>query len=324
MSFPTRRARHVPRHRAPARRPGASASAAFALGVTVAATATLGAAPAHADPPVQLTGITAYQPSLSPWYSPQQVDHCLAGNFDCAPVTIAKMDAQLASYASSCDHRAPFALAYLRTTEEYQRAVTTPGFFQDPAFLNVWDVFFASYYFKASDDWSAGNTAAVPRAWQIAFTAADNKSVSGLGDILLGMNAHINRDLPYVLAGLGLVAPDGTSRHADHLKVNEFLDRVAESMLEEAAVRFDPTIDDLDSPYGITYTAFMQIIAVWRESAWLNARLLATASSPAARALVGRTIEQTSATIGLTLRTGSLYLPSMTTARDDYCAAHHG
>jgi hypothetical protein len=38
--------------------------------------------------------------------------------------------------------------------------------------------------------------------------------VTGSGDLLLGISAHVNRDLPFVLASLGLVAPDGTSRKA--------------------------------------------------------------------------------------------------------------
>ncbi|WP_007513809.1 DUF5995 family protein [Pseudofrankia saprophytica] len=324
MSFSTRRERHIPRHRAPARRSGARTSAALVLGVAVAATATLGGGAARADTPVALTGIPAYQPSLSAWYTPDQINHCLGGNPDCVSVTIARMNEMLGGLAATCDHRAPFALAYLRTTQQYQRAASTPGFFQDPAFVNVEDVFFASYFFNAYDNWNAGNTSAVPRAWQVAFSAAQNKSVSGLGDILLGMNGHINRDLPYVLAGLGLVAPDGTSRHEDHERVNIFLNQVAESMLDEAATRFDPTINDLKSPYGITYTVFMQIIAGWREVAWLNARRLVGASTPGQRALVEASIEQTAAVTAIALRTAFTYLPPLTALRDDYCASHHG
>ncbi|MDT3445914.1 MULTISPECIES: DUF5995 family protein [unclassified Pseudofrankia] len=290
----------------------------------MAATAALGGGPARADTPVELTGVPAYRPSLSAWYTPGQIDHCLGGNPDCVPVTVARMDAILSQLAASCDHRAPFTLAYLRTTQQYQQATVTPGFFQDPAFVNVEDVFFASYFFSAYDDWNAGNTPAVPRAWQVAFSAARNGSVSGLGDILLGMNGHINRDLPYVLAGLGLVAPDGTSRHEDHERVNIFLNQVAESMLDEAAARFDPTINDLKSPYGITYAVFMQIIAGWREAAWINAWRLVSASTPGQRALVEASIEQTAAVIAVTLRTAFLYLPPQTAFRDSYCASHHG
>jgi hypothetical protein len=96
---------------------------------------------------------------------------------------------------------------------------------------------------RAYGGWNAG--AAVPQAWQIAFAGARSGNMSGLGDLLLGMNAHINRDLPYVFAGLVLVTPDGASRKPGHEKVDVFLNMVAPSLLAEEAARFDPTIDDI-------------------------------------------------------------------------------
>ncbi|WP_232304065.1 DUF5995 family protein [Pseudofrankia sp. DC12] len=325
MGDSVRQIRGVGRHRAPARRPAAT-SVAFVLGVTVAVTLT--ASPARADGPVPLTGLAAYQPSLSPWYTPEQVDECLAGSYDCVPVTIGRMSAILDARAASCDHLAPFALAYLRTTQEYQTVAAQPGFFQDAPFVNVEDAFFAAYFFDAYDNWNSGATTAVPRAWQIAFGAARDRTMSGLGDILLGMNAHINRDLPYILAGLGLVAPDGTSRHADHEKVNVFLNMIVTSLLDEEAARFDPTVNDLKSPYGITYDAFMAIIVGWRENAWLNAQRLVAAHTPAERSGVEASIETESVVLARGVQTAFGYPPLLNTglaaSRDRYCAAHHG
>ena len=53
---------------------------------------------------------------------------------------------------------------------------------------------------------------AVPRAWAIAFGAADERAMSAAGNLALGINAHVQRDLPFVLAAIGLVKPDGSSR----------------------------------------------------------------------------------------------------------------
>ena len=64
------------------------------------------------------------------------------------------------------------------------------------------------------------------------------------GDLLLGMNAHVNRDLPFALYSIGLVTPKGSSRKPDHDKVNVFLNSVVEPLFEEAAARYDPTVDD--------------------------------------------------------------------------------
>ena len=71
---------------------------------------------------------------------------------------------------------------------------------------------FADYYFEQFDDWHAGRIDQVSPAWRIAFHAADAQQVTGMGNVFLGMNAHVNRDLPFVLAEIGLVKPDGTSR----------------------------------------------------------------------------------------------------------------
>ncbi len=73
------------------------------------------------------------------------------------------------------------------------------GYFADSRWVSRESMVFADYYFDAYDDWLAGHRTAVPAAWLIAFEAARRSRISGAGDLMLGMNAHINRDLPYVL-----------------------------------------------------------------------------------------------------------------------------
>src|SRR5437868_4692656 len=88
------------------------------------------------------------------------------------------------------------------------------------SYLAGWtDAYVPSSYY----DWAAGNRSAVPQAWLTALDAAQSKRVTGTGDLLLGMNAHINRDLPYVMAAVGLVAPDGSSRKPDYDAVEAWL-----------------------------------------------------------------------------------------------------
>ena len=64
------------------------------------------------------------------------------------------------------------------------------------------------------------------------------------------MSAHINRDLPFVIAAVGTVAPDGSSRKLDYDKVEEWLNKATEPMLEEASQRYDPTLNDANDPWG--------------------------------------------------------------------------
>ena len=183
---------------------------------------------------------------------------------------------------------------------------------------------FARYYFEAYDDWSAGRLAAVPPAWAIAFRAADQRAVSAAGNIVLGINAHVQRDLPFVLAAIGIVNPDGSSRKPDHDQVNVFLNRVADDLYPEIARRFDPTIDDSELPGTADNFAEFQVIPTWREIAWRNAERLVSAPSAEARARVAAEIEAYAASQAETLRASYQYgLLGSSAARDAYCAAHH-
>jgi len=230
-------------------------------------------------------------------YNPSSADDCVSGKYTCVDKTIRMMANDLSPLATACQHSAVFSLAYLRTTEMYKRVATEPGFLQEPSFVNHEDAVFAQFYFDAYDRWTAGDYEDVPPAWQIAFDAARDKRVTGSGDLLLGMNAHVNRDLPIALAAIGIVRPARTSRKADHDAINEMLNRVVSPLLAEVAQRFDPSVDDVNTPYGLSYTVLMQTLILWRETAWRNAERLATATTDAERQSVVQSIEDYAATV---------------------------
>jgi hypothetical protein len=274
------------------------------------------------DPP--FVGWSALLPGLSVPYDVTSADDCIAGRVQCVDKTIRQMTTRFDPLASTCDHNAIFALIYLRVTEEYRRTVQDPTFFHDTPFVNYEDGIFAHYYFAAYDAWKDGQTADVPPAWRIAFDAARDRAVSADGDLLLGINAHVQRDLPFVLYSIGLVAPDGTSRKPDHDRVNQILNRVTDDVIAEIARRFDPTIDDTNLPTTLDDFALFQIVVGWRETAWRNAELLAQAPTPEARDQVAQNIEAYAASQALEIRSGTQYLPLSGggAARDAYCAIH--
>jgi hypothetical protein len=235
--------------------------------------------------------------------------------------TIAEMQRRFESLAASCDHKAVFALAYLRTTQTYEWARDQPGYFLDTRWVDQEDSVFADFYFQAFDDRARGG--GIPPAWKIAFDAAARREVTGLGDALLGMNAHINRDLPFALAAVGLAGADGSSRKPDHDKVDQFLAGVIGPLLDEIAARFDPTA----TAYGPAGTAAaLSLLATWRELSWHNAELLAGAHAGPGQDIVAQLIETSSAAEAESLVAGSSYLPLLqsSSARDNYCADHHG
>lgn len=262
---------------------------------------------------------TSVLPGLTSGYDPNSANDCTAGRIQCVDITIREMTKRFDRLAAACDHDTMFSLAYLRTTEQYKVAATTPGFFDDVNFVNHEDAVFARYYFDAYDAWAAGNVAATPKAWQVALDAADRKLVDGSTDMLLGINAHINRDLAYVLWQIGLVKPDGTSRKPDHDKVNYFLNQV--NFFSEAHNRFDSSVSEVVPP------GYMSAIQGWREEAWRNAeRLRAAENDPVQLAQVKQSIEDAAYAEALSIKAGGLYVAPLKTtdARDAYCAAKRG
>jgi len=259
-------------------------------------------------------------------YEATSGEECRNGQVQCVDKVIREMTKRF--NALRCDHDSTFAFTYLLTTEEYRRAVEDPQFFTDNAFVNHQDAVFARYYFDQFDDWHAGRRAEVSPAWRIAFHAAERQQVSGMGNVFLGMNAHVNRDLPFVLAEIGLVKPDGTSRKADHDKVNAFLNRTNQYLLTEAAKVLDPSLDDGDVPgISVDNSVAVQALVGWREQAWRNAERLVAAPTPEARAQVAQEIEQVAALEALAIRAAFAYTPlhdlagQGATARNRFCEA---
>lgn len=300
----------------------AATSAAVALSLALAGAAGAQSYVPFTDPlPSTTTSTAEYQSGYN--------DMCREGEADtyqCVTDTIVEMDSRYAALHETCDHRGLFALSYLRTTEEYQRASLEPGFFQDPEFVNHEDAIFAQLYFDAYDRWEAGerSPARVPRAWQVAFQAAEDRSVTTLGDVMLGISAHINRDLPYTLATIALNDSEtGASRKPDHDRVNEFLARVPEPLFAEIGEKWDPSYQGRDSALPVSTLAGLPPIQLWREMAWRWAERLVEARTASERRNVEQGIEEYAHQAALTIERATRLGPGEdTSARDAYCLAN--
>jgi hypothetical protein len=294
--------------------------------VAVAVALVVCASPSAAD-------TTLYTPwsSLLPGWSDQLVpgsdNDCAAGRPNCLNATLKEELRVFTGNAQSCSHLAIFPLAYIRMTQTYGWTRDQPGYYSDVPYMNHMDAIFARYYTDAYYNWAGGNRAGVPQAWVYAFDAAQNKTVTGAGDLFLGMNAHINRDLPFVLYASGLVNSSGVSGKADYDAVERWLNDDTAPLLAEEAQRFDPAIDDTTNPL-VNYLTF-QMVSAWREGAWRNAELLAAAPNDAARALVAQNIENSSNVIARNFLASFAVSPlpllngGGNAARDAYCAAHN-
>ena len=108
---------------------------------------------------------------------------------------------RLDTLPAALQHRSTFLATYRRTTLAVGQAVQQ-GRFEDPAWVVRWTATFGRYFTEAHDADLAG--APVPRPWRLAFGLAPG--VHPLAHLLVGMNAHINYDLPQAM--LDVIEPD--------------------------------------------------------------------------------------------------------------------
>ena len=269
------------------------------------------------------TDWTMVLPGLAGPYNADDPNNiCNAGQPQCVDIVAREMEKRLKPLSDSCSHNALFSLLYLDVTYHIGDAVRTDGYFQVPPVISHEDALFASYYFSAFDAYARGDLANTPGAWQVALGAAKDKSVQGLGDVLLGMNAHINNDLPFVLYRMGLFNSDGSSRKIDHDKVNNVLFNAYEDAAIDSARRFDPSMAPSTAPGSGELS--IQSVVGWREEAWRNAERLASATTDAERALIAAQISEAATLEAQAIKAAYSYGPGQSSAdRDAYCAAHH-
>lgn len=139
------------------------------------------------------------------------------------PGVLARMDALLEAMPSDLTTQRTFLSTYRRTTIAVGKQVDE-GRFEDPAWVDRWDVAFADLYVSALEAHLSGGH--VSRPWRLAFAAPRDLPVLRL--LLLGINAHINFDLPQALlrvisredfANPALVA----RRQRDHERIDAIL-----------------------------------------------------------------------------------------------------
>ena len=262
-------------------------------------------------------GAREAEPGGTAWTPPAV---CEPGGVACIDAVVGEMKRRYEPLAAACEHGAPFALMYLRVTEAVGREERAGSLRADRAYLSHLDAVFAKLYFDASDAWSRGRRDAVPAAWQIAFEAAKRRRVSGVGNLLLGMNAHISRDLPFAVAELGL----DPARARAFAKINGILADVQAPILREASLRFDPSIAGFRLPVlKVNAATVGTLMGRWRDEALADGRRLLRATTPARRAAVVRSIEDDAAGRAAIIVAAASRVPFSDAgkARDSFCEA---
>jgi Family of unknown function (DUF5995) len=194
---------------------------------------------------------------------------------------ISKMTAIGDELSQAGDAALAFHATYLRTTRAVADALRA-GAFDDAEWVERWDVAFADLYLDALE--AARRAGPVPRPWAVAFSAASDREriLPALRHVLLGMNAHINFDLPQAL--LAVISDDEFSdpavrarREADHRRIDDVLSarvRAEDDELRQLESEHSWR-DDLLQP--LNRAATRQFLRESRAKVWANAMTLSQA-----------------------------------------------
>jgi hypothetical protein len=185
-----------------------------------------------------------------------------------------RMSATLASLEPD-DHRRAFLATYARTTHAVGDAVDDARF-EDPEWVARWDVAFADLYLDALAA-DATDPASPPRPWRIAFGA--EPALHPLQHVLLGINAHVNFDLPQALLAVINDADFDhpltmARRRRDHERIDAVLSSrvAAEDAQLEAATGGRTLTDRLLQP--LNRAASRRFLRESRQKVWHNTILL--------------------------------------------------
>ena len=152
------------------------------------------------------------------------------------------------------------------------RAGMRAGEFSDAERMGRLDTMFANRYFSALEAWQ--NRQKTSNAWKVAFQAEQRGGTMILQHLLLGMNAHINFDLP--IAALNASAPGPLpDLQADFMAINAILAALLDRV-QDVINDFSPLLDLLDRVGGRSDEAIVTFsLGTARDEAWHEATRLA-------------------------------------------------
>ncbi len=180
-----------------------------------------------------------------------------------------------------------FTAMYRAVTVEVARGIRE-GRYDDGERMNRFDTAFANLFFAALEAYEKGER--LPKAWRVAFAAAEERGLLVVQHLLLGMNAHINHDLGIAAAD---VAP-GAELQAlrdDFERINDLLEDLVDTM-QDAIGDLSPCFRALDVIGLDADEAIVNFsIRNARKEAWDVAELLAHLD-PAARPAALRYIDK--------------------------------
>ncbi|MCB9524807.1 MAG: hypothetical protein H6702_15720 [Myxococcales bacterium] len=184
---------------------------------------------------------------------------------------LARLDVLIDEGAARGSTAGLFPALYRSVTAGVKAGIEAERFDDGPRMARF-DIDFANRFFAVQAAWQAGQP--TPRAWRVALQALDDPQVGDLQHLLLGMNAHINFDLPQA-AEATCPGPGLPALARDFERINDLL----EGMIDDAQAIVWGDVPGLrlaDRLLGGLDEALVNFsIRRARAAAWGAARLLA-------------------------------------------------
>ena len=140
------------------------------------------------------------------------------------------------------------------------------GYFENPKFIEMFTLSFASYYFQIINDSLAGNNN-MPIAWTNLLTRKTDKRLPNFIYLLMGANAHIKHDLSLVMVKM-LDNNDTEDLLKDIIKVDKLLVGCGYDILRTFTEPNKlPRFIKNKTSY-IYLPIIMHVILYWRFKAW--------------------------------------------------------
>lgn len=209
------------------------------------------------------------------------------------PEVLRRFEDAHARLAAANDRQQHFCGMYLRSTRAVGEELARGGF-ADPAWVERWTVAFADLYLEALECWQRGEPVGSP--WQLAFEAGSG--VAPLAHQLIGLNAHLNYDLPRAV--LAVISDEEFldeellgQRRADFEHIDSLVLRRIPEEYQHLRGLGGPMRQELLARllYPFNLVASRRWLVGARESVWHNALQLSMARRAGGPALAGRSAD---------------------------------
>lgn len=203
---------------------------------------------------------------------------------------IEKMDDHISQFYSNNDRRERFLLMYRTFKNELRKNIQRDRFV-DSDWTEAICCRMAEMYFEAFEQYE-NDPENTPQSWKICFDTSIAKQNNLLQDALLGMNAHINYDLPIcvydIMGHFNDLAPGEIpipfdrglnnilqKRYFDFLMINQIAWESIELIQDVLCERFSNAIRILNKlSFNVSKKLVEQIIVEYRDKAWGNSIIL--------------------------------------------------